>query len=49
MDQEAQRRADILRAFESSPLNKANFCALKGLRESELDEALALAAKERRA
>ena len=49
VDQEAQQRAEILRAFASSPLSKANFCALKGLRESELDEALALAAKERRA
>lgn len=47
--QEAQRHAEMLRAFEASPLSKANFCALKGLRESELDDMLALAAKERRA
>ena len=47
--QQAQQHADLLRAFESSPLSKANFCILKGLRESQLDEALALAAKKRRA
>jgi sRNA-binding protein len=47
--QQAQQHADLLRAFESSPLSKANFCTLKGLRESQLDEALALAAKKRRA
>lgn len=46
---EASKRAEMLRAFESSPLSKANFCALKGLREAELDEVLALALKERRA
>ena len=40
----AQRdRALLLRQFETSPLSKANFCALKGLKEPELDAALAQA------
>lgn len=36
----------LLRAFESSPLSKSNFCALKGLAEATLDEQLALARAE---
>ena len=44
----AQReRALLLRAFESSPLSKANFCVLKRLDEATLDVALELARKER--
>jgi ProP effector len=46
----AQReRAMLLRAFESSPLSKANFCALKRLSEAELDLQLAQARAEREA
>jgi ProP effector len=45
----AQReRALLLRAFESSPLSKANFCALKRISEADLDAALAQARQERR-
>ncbi len=44
----AQReRALLLRAFESSTLSKSNFCALKRLREVDLDSQLALARQER--
>ena len=44
----AQReRAMLLRGFESSPLSKANFCALKGISEAALDAALAQAQAER--
>ena len=44
----AQReRAMLLRAFESSPLSKANFCVLKRISEAELDAALAQARAER--
>jgi sRNA-binding protein len=44
----AQReRLLLLRAFESSPLSKANFCALKRISEAELDAALAQARAER--
>ena len=35
------QRALLLRAFESSPLSKANFCALKRLSEAELDQVTA--------
>ncbi|HVK31993.1 MAG TPA: ProQ/FINO family protein [Burkholderiaceae bacterium] len=46
----AQRdRALLLRAFESSPLSKANFCVLKRISEADLDAALALARDERQA
>jgi ProP effector len=45
----AQReRALLLRAFEASPLSKANFCALKRISEAELDAALVQARTERR-
>jgi len=40
-------RAALLRAFETSTLTKANFCALKGLPEAELDTLLAQARQER--
>jgi ProP effector len=44
----AQReRAMLLRSFESSPLSKANFCALKRITEAALDAALAQAQAER--
>ena len=44
----AQReRAMLLRSFESSPLSKANFCALKGVTEVSLDAVLAQAHAER--
>lgn len=44
----AQReRAMLLRSFESSPLSKANFCALKGISEAVLDAALQQGKAER--
>lgn len=44
----AQReRAALLRAYETSTLTRANFCALKGLTETDLDAGLALAREER--
>lgn len=44
----AQReRLLLLRSFESSPLSKANFCALKRISEAELDAVLAQAREER--
>lgn len=44
----AQReRAALLRAYETSTLTRANFCALKGLAETDLDAALAQAREER--
>lgn len=46
-DTQARReRAALLRAWESSPLTKANFCALKRIAEAELDAALAMARQE---
>ncbi len=47
LDPASRERQALLRAFESSPLSKANFCALKGIAESALDEQIALARKER--
>lgn len=45
----AQReRALLLRAFEASPLSKANFCTLKRISEAELEAALSQARAERR-
>lgn len=44
---EARReRAALLRAYESSTLTKANFCALKRLSQTDLDNQLALARSE---
>lgn len=40
-------RAGLLRAFETTTLTRANFCALKGLSDAELDAALAQARQER--
>jgi len=37
----------LLRSYESSPLSKANFCALKGISEAALDAALAQVQAER--
>lgn len=42
-------RSQLLQAFEASPLSKANFCALKGLRESEFDALIAEARADRSA
>jgi sRNA-binding protein len=45
---EARRnRAVLLRAFETATLTKANFCALKGITEAELDAQVVLAHQER--
>ncbi len=46
-DPARHERALLLRAFESSPLSKANFCALKRISEAELDAQLAAARKDR--
>lgn len=44
----AQRtRALLVRSYDASPLSKANFCALKGITEADLDAALAQAQAER--
>jgi sRNA-binding protein len=43
----AGERAALLRAFESTTLTRANFCALKGLPEAELEAALVLARQDR--
>lgn len=48
-DQARKDRAQLLRAFESSPLSKTNFCVLKRISESELDAQLAQARAERAA
>ncbi len=45
---EARRnRAVLLRAFETATLTKANFCALKGITEAELDAQVVMAKQER--
>ena len=41
-----RERAGVLRAFETSTLTRANFCALKGLVEADLDALLAIAREE---
>jgi sRNA-binding protein len=46
-DPARRERALLLRAFESSPLSRANFCALKRIGEAELEAALTLARAER--
>ena len=40
-DEARRTRAAVARAFEASPLKKANFCVLKGLTEAQLDAVLA--------
>ena len=42
-DDERRELAALLRAFETTTLTRANFCALKGLSETELDAKLTLA------
>lgn len=49
VDPAQRERALLLRAFESSPLSKTNFCVLKRISEAELDAALAQAREERQA
>jgi hypothetical protein len=49
MNEDQRARADLLRAYETTTLTKANFCALKGWTEDALDQALALAREENRA
>lgn len=49
VDPAQRERALLLRAFEGSPLSKANFCVLKRMSEAELDAALAQAREERQA
>jgi sRNA-binding protein len=45
---EARReRAALLRAFDGSTLTRANFCALKGIAEADLEARLVLAREER--
>jgi ProP effector len=46
-DPAMRERALLLRSFESSPLSKANFCALKRLSETDLDAQLTQARAER--
>jgi sRNA-binding protein len=45
-DQARRERALLLRAFETSTLTRANFCALKRIDEAELDTMLATARQE---
>jgi ProP effector len=44
--EQRRERAALLRAFESTPLSEANFCALKGIAPAELHRLLALARSE---
>ena len=47
-DQEARRsRAAVLRAFETTTLTRANFCALKGMKDEALEAILVQARAER--
>ena len=46
-DQARRDRAGLLRAFETSTLTRANFCALKAVPEDTLDAVLAQARQER--
>ncbi|MCE2911073.1 MAG: hypothetical protein LW722_02945 [Rubrivivax sp.] len=46
-DPARRERALLLRAWESSPLAPANFCALKGLPVAEFDALIQLARRER--
>ncbi len=48
-DNARRERAQLLHTFESSPLNKANFCVLKRIGEAELDAQLEQARAERAA
>jgi len=44
--EQRRRRAELLRAYEGSSLNEANFCALKGVAVDELPALLDLARRE---
>lgn len=44
--QQRHNRAGLLRDFERTTLTRTNFCALKGVAESELDGLLAIAREE---
>jgi hypothetical protein len=48
-DPARRERAQLLRAWESSALSKANFCALKRLAEADFDAQIELARRERSA
>lgn len=48
-DAERQQRAALLRAFETTTLTPANFCALKGIEPAALEGLLDLARRERAA
>ncbi|HLO94808.1 MAG TPA: ProQ/FinO family protein, partial [Burkholderiaceae bacterium] len=49
-EEAAQRqRFELLRAFETTTLTRANFCALKGLQEEQLDGLLTQAREEAKA
>ena len=45
-DEQRRQRVALLRAFEGSTLTRANFCALKGIAEADLDRLLAQAREE---
>jgi ProP effector len=45
-DEQRRNRAQLLRDFDKTTLTRANFCALKGLPEAELDGLLEIARKE---
>jgi hypothetical protein len=48
-ENEARRgRAALLRAFETTTLTRANFCALKGMKEPALEALLVQAREERK-
>jgi len=44
--EQRRNRAGLLRDFERTTLSRANFCALKGVAEDELDRLLAVAREE---
>ncbi|MBB2485260.1 prop effector ProQ [Mitsuaria sp. WAJ17] len=48
-DAAQRQRFELLRAFETTTLTRANFCALKGLAEEQLDGLLAQAREEAKA
>jgi sRNA-binding protein len=45
-DEQRRNRAQLLRDYERTTLTRANFCALKGVAEAELDGLLDIARKE---
>ena len=46
LEQQRQNRATLLRDHERTTLTRANFCALKGVPESDLDALLEMARRE---